>query len=232
MTHWSYALDEIHAYSEAVDWARTQPDAHTAWATCQRGDWMICMAAQRCMQGDPTHRAVVLAACECARLSLKHVPEGEDRPRVAIETAECWARREGGVTLDDVREARMAASAYAYASASAYAYAAAYAADAADAAYAAAASASAATAAAAGEPAAASVRASTLAQCADIVRKWLRVGKAGRRGRRATPAAARPQGHGAKKGPRPAVRHGGGRGHRASRGARRAGKGETTKASE
>jgi hypothetical protein len=37
---------------------------------------------------------VVLAACDCARTWLRHVPPGEDRPRLAIETAEAWCRGE------------------------------------------------------------------------------------------------------------------------------------------
>jgi len=44
-----------------------------------------------------SRRAWVLAVCECARLSLVHIPEGEDRPRIAIEAAEAWARGRGSV---------------------------------------------------------------------------------------------------------------------------------------
>ena len=40
MTHWTDRLVELQACKEAVEWARTQPDFATAWATCQRGDWM------------------------------------------------------------------------------------------------------------------------------------------------------------------------------------------------
>jgi hypothetical protein len=94
-------------------------------------------------------KLIVSAACLCARQSLVHVRPGEDRPRIAIETAERWVR--GEATIKEVRAARRAAAyaaaadaaaadaaddaAYAYADA---AYAAAYAADAAyaDAAYA------------------------------------------------------------------------------------------------
>lgn len=39
-------------------------------------------------------RAAVWAACQCARTVLHLVPEGEDRPRLAIETAEAWTRGE------------------------------------------------------------------------------------------------------------------------------------------
>jgi hypothetical protein len=37
---------------------------------------------------------VVRAACDCARTALRYVPGGEDRPRLAIETAEAWCRGE------------------------------------------------------------------------------------------------------------------------------------------
>jgi hypothetical protein len=34
---------------------------------------------------------VVRLACQCARTALQYVPNGEDRPRLAIEAAERWA---------------------------------------------------------------------------------------------------------------------------------------------
>jgi hypothetical protein len=125
--------------------------------------------------GSVKRRKLVLCACECARLALKYVPPGEERPRLAIEAAEKWARREGP-TLDDVHAAADAAADASAASAT-YAADAAYAAyAAADAAYAAAAYAADAAdaaddAAAAAYAAAAAARAKTLSACADIVRK-------------------------------------------------------------
>jgi len=64
--------------------------------TRTRGDW----ALEWLVKQGVDHRAVVLAACECARLALVHVPDGEERPRKAIEAAEAWAR--GEATLDEV----------------------------------------------------------------------------------------------------------------------------------
>jgi hypothetical protein len=78
----------------------------------------------------PTLQQVVLAACACAETALKYVPKGEDRPRLAIETARKWAH--GETTLQEVRADAYAA--YAAAAADA-AYAAAYATYAAHAAY-------------------------------------------------------------------------------------------------
>jgi hypothetical protein len=104
-------------------------------------------------------KKLVLAACECARLSLHILPDGEDRPRIAIETAEKWAR--GEATMEQVRTASCAAYAAAasYDAANAASYAASYAAAAAYAAFNAAFN------------AAAVMRTTTLQQCADIVRK-------------------------------------------------------------
>ena len=98
-------------------------------------------------------KILVLAACECARQSLHLVPEGEDRPRLAIETAEKWAR--GEASIEEVKTAAAAAyyAAAAYASADAAAY---YAADAAGAATA----------------ADAAAREESLAESAKIVRKY------------------------------------------------------------
>jgi len=131
-------------------------------------------------------RLVVLAACGCAEPALVHVPAGEDRPRLAVETARRWAR--GKATIEEVRSASAAAyaayaaayAAYAaaYAAASAAASAAAYAAAdaaaaaAAAAAYAASAAADAAVAASAASAAVAAdaARSVSLARSADFVR--------------------------------------------------------------
>mgnify|MGYP007071594639 CR=1 FL=1 len=138
------------------------------WRTSSDGRYLLRVAgeaASRAGHGSPLHRAVVRAACDCARLALPtweaRYPD-DARPRTAIETAERWVR--GEATLDDVR----AASAAAYAAACAAAYAAAYASAAT--AYAAACAASAASAAAYAATCTAYARASTLAQCADLAR--------------------------------------------------------------
>ena len=80
------------------------------WATCQDGALMLKLLGQVSgPPGDEGRRPFVLAACECARLSLRRVREDETRPLVAIETAERWARGEG-VALDEVMNAAKAAS--------------------------------------------------------------------------------------------------------------------------
>ena len=160
-THWSVRLTALGARCEAVIWAKTQPDAATAWRTCRRGDWMLWVAAQAGVD----RKRMVMAACAVARTALVHVPAGEHRPLRCIEVAEDWCR--GGATIEQVLEARRAAHAAADAAAY-YAYAAAYAA-AAYAAYVAYADA----ANAAYDDAAAAARSATLKECADIVRRLI-----------------------------------------------------------
>ena len=173
------------ACTDAVEWCRTQRTAKEAWDKCPRGDWLLWLLAQNVKKGSTKHRRIVLAACACARLSLKYAPEGEGRPLKAIETAESWAKRKKGVTLEDVRRGRAAAAdaayaaadaayaAYAAADAAAYAAAAAYADAAAVAAYAAYAAANAAAyadAAAYAADAWVQARGKVRKECADIVR--------------------------------------------------------------
>ena len=136
--YWSDALKQYNPCADALAWARTQPSAAVAWRDCTRGDWMLWLVGQ--LSGPPesaSRKALVLAACACARLALPHVPASEERPRIAIETAEQWARGENGVMLDNVKRGA-AYAAYAAACAAYAAYAADAAAYAADVAYAAA----------------------------------------------------------------------------------------------
>jgi hypothetical protein len=177
---WVDQLRDVGACEDAVAWAEAQPDFATAWATCERGDWLLwyvgrTVAADR---DSAARKRLVWVACQCARLALPNVPAGETRPLRAIEVAEAWTRGEG-----TLKEVRAAAAAAAYAADADAAYAAAYAADA-DAAYAAAYAAdadaadAAAYAAAAAYVAYAAYAADAAAdavrqQCADLVRaEW------------------------------------------------------------
>ena len=88
-------IADLGACSEALDWLRAErhPDLATAWAVCPCGDWMLWLAGR--LAGPPGHPSrvlLVLAACDCAEPALEHVPEGEHRPRIAIETARRWVR--------------------------------------------------------------------------------------------------------------------------------------------
>lgn len=110
--HWSSKLVKLHACQEAVDYAKEHKTLQSAWDACERGDWMLWLLGK--LSGKPesqSRRDLVLMACACARLSLKHLPQNEKRPLLAIQTAERWAKREKEVSLDDVRNAAAAADA-------------------------------------------------------------------------------------------------------------------------
>ena len=109
-THWRDALRRMAACTEAIAWCKRQVTLAAAWVACERGDWMLWLLG-RLLAGPPesaSRKRLVLAACACARLALPHVRKGEERPRMAIETAERWAR-DDGATLDEVRDAAAAA---------------------------------------------------------------------------------------------------------------------------
>ena len=116
-------LHDLSACAEATRWAEGK-DLHEVWTTCDRGDWGLWLAGRMCgAPGWHTRQQIVLAACACAETALKYVKVGEDRPRLAIETARAWAR--GEVNIEDVRRARTATYAAYADAADAAAYAAA-----------------------------------------------------------------------------------------------------------
>jgi hypothetical protein len=83
-------LVEPGACSEATTWAAGRDVGPEAWQDCQRAEWAIWLA-EHLGVARPT---VIEAACRCARLALKFVPTGEDRPLAAVEAAEAWTRGE------------------------------------------------------------------------------------------------------------------------------------------
>lgn len=172
MKKWLKPIAALKPCQEALNWAEAYSSLTAAWASCERGDWMLWLLGK--LVGPPesdSRRRLTLAACACARLALPHISKGETRPLQSIETAEKWARGEEGITLDDVRLAARAAYA-AYATA----YATYTADDATCAAYAAYAAARAAYATAyaayTADDTDAEVYNQTLAKCADIVREY------------------------------------------------------------
>jgi hypothetical protein len=186
MSDWKSAIAAMHPCEDARTWLAEFPGtAAQAWLRCPRGDWMLWVAAHAGVE----RRLVVRAACDCARLALRFVPSGEERPRLAIEAVERWCK--GEASQDDVRAAAAASSVYtiavaaaaiatttvAAASSSSVYAAAAAAAEAAAAAYASSSDAAAAVAAAyAYDSAAAQNR--VLHRCARLVRRrigWLQV---------------------------------------------------------
>jgi hypothetical protein len=173
-------LNSLHACVEAKEWAKQFDDWQILWDKCERGDWMLWLCGKYTLDGESEARKkLVAAACDCAELALKYAKEGEERPRVAIETARKWIK--GEATIAEVRSAAESAyaadaadaAADAAVSASAYAAHATYAAaDAAASAYAAYAAYAAADAAAYVAHAADAAREKTLKKCAEIVRKY------------------------------------------------------------
>ena len=107
-------LRNIRASKEAQQWVGKK-SLRTVYRTCERPDLLLWLAGKLGIG----RRVLVLIACECARLALVHVPMGEDRPRIAIETAETWALGDPAVTLNMVRYAAYAAASAAYAAADA-----------------------------------------------------------------------------------------------------------------
>lgn len=158
--HWTDALIALRACNEAVTWARTQPDLATAWATCERGDWLLWLAGKVCAgPRSQARKTLVRAALACARTAWPQVRK-QDRAVVqaCYDTTERWLA--GTATT---REIRTAAADDAYAADAYAAYAAAAAAAAADD--------DAAAAAAAAYAYAADTRTARLRRCADIVRQ-------------------------------------------------------------
>ncbi len=108
-------LTQLSACNDARKWVESAGSVNVMWRDCKRADWMLWIAARAGVD----RKLIVTVACACARTALKYVKVGEDRPRIAIETAEAWVR--GEVTIEQVQSAAYAASDAAYAAYAAYA---------------------------------------------------------------------------------------------------------------
>ena len=95
----------------AVLWVESLPPDHgldRAWAICTRSDWMLWLTKYLDIPDD----VMRFIACDFARTVLHLVPRGEERPRLAIETAERFACCLGTLEeLDELYVASMAARA-------------------------------------------------------------------------------------------------------------------------
>jgi len=67
-----------------------------AWPACVESKWLFWLGIQVM-----PHETLVLALCDVAESVLHLVPAGEDRPRIALETARRRAR--GEVTVEEMR---------------------------------------------------------------------------------------------------------------------------------
>jgi len=122
-------LRGLGASAEVIEWCEGR-GSEEAWRDCQRGDWMLWIASKSRVD----RKRIVRAICDCVEPALRFVPDGEGRPRAAIDTARAWCR--GLATHEEVWAAASAAAdasvgsdaadaAYATAYATAYAAAAA-----------------------------------------------------------------------------------------------------------
>jgi hypothetical protein len=86
--------------------------ADGSWPSVWGSDaWAMLSIAAMGVRGDPVDvRRLTMAACACARTALWAVPEGEDRPRLALEAAEAWCA--GRLHKDALYEALRASAAY------------------------------------------------------------------------------------------------------------------------
>lgn len=105
-TEFRHHLKRLGACAEGRTWVGRR-DLATAWAECERADHMLWLAG---MAG-VNHQTLVLAAAACAETALEFVPEGEDRPRLAIEAAKAWANDPTEANLQRCREAAYAIAA-------------------------------------------------------------------------------------------------------------------------
>ena len=103
MAHWSNALNKISACLASIEWAKNYPTRAQVWQACEEPYWLLFAIDKL---GKPTEQEWRILACAFAREALPFVRHGEDRPRIAIETAERYARGEAtGEALDAARSA-------------------------------------------------------------------------------------------------------------------------------
>jgi hypothetical protein len=97
-------LRSLNACKEAIEWAATEPDAETAWTTCERGDWLFWLIAKMVVgpYGSESHRKVAfLAALSSAQEWQWMGPDG----RNAIELVIRFGQGET-IDINDLRRAR------------------------------------------------------------------------------------------------------------------------------
>ena len=108
-------LKNLNACREAQEWADGQESYEQAWRICDRGDWMLWIAAKQKVD----IRVLTRAKVECAKL-VEHLMI-DPRSINALRVAERFA--DGHASEEELNDAYAAAAAAAYA-ADAYAYAA------------------------------------------------------------------------------------------------------------
>ena len=82
-------LRKLEACAEAVEWVGKR-DLATAWAECERADWLLWLAGN--MAGElrwPSRKEVILTAIECGRTSLRYAGKGRKQLEEVYEVATC-----------------------------------------------------------------------------------------------------------------------------------------------
>ena len=92
MSPLSDQLTALDACPQAIEWARNYTDLESAWAACDRADWMLWLVSEDLSSREEL--GYCLMACDFAERALVHVPDGEDRPRQAIDVARRYIRGE------------------------------------------------------------------------------------------------------------------------------------------
>ena len=88
-------LKDIHACDEAQTWYNGQ-DSETAWAVCERGDWMLWIAGKL----DVDRKLLVMAACDCAELALPYAGKHHEAVQNCIAVTRRWC--DGQATIAEV----------------------------------------------------------------------------------------------------------------------------------
>ena len=95
-------LESLNACSEATIWANTQPDLQTAWANCQRGDWMLWLYKRMY----PDNLRELTLAKGLAANTVRHLMKDE-RSIAAVDAAIAFG--EGKISADELESAYAAA---------------------------------------------------------------------------------------------------------------------------
>lgn len=100
MNGWVKELVKAGLCAESIEWARQFATAESAWAACDRADWMLWWVGNQ-VRDDADRRKIALVACQCARLSMR----GSRDPHLdLVEVTESWGRHD--VDARHVRDAR------------------------------------------------------------------------------------------------------------------------------
>src|SRR5271157_4289852 len=104
-------LKAMGACEETVLWAKDYKTLRSAWAKCERADWMLWLCNKmEGKKGWPVRQDIVLVACDCAELVVpiyENKYPDDKRVRKCIEVTRKWAK--GEARIEEVRQARMAA---------------------------------------------------------------------------------------------------------------------------